>query len=69
MNSNGPLSVEVKPGEDKEYALRRFKQKLKRDDRFVEMRRHDYFIKPSAKKRLKRRRKKLSDGRDMQDLS
>lgn len=61
------LRVEAKPNEDVESLLRRFKKKLKRDNRFLEIRKHDHFVSASEKKREKKRRRKLSDGRDIRD--
>lgn len=58
------LKVEARKGEDVENLLRRFKRKLKKEDRIIEIRKWDYYQKPSDKKRAKRRRKKFSDGRD-----
>jgi len=61
---NMALKVEARSGEDVENLLRRFKRKLKKEDRIMEIRKWDYFEKPSDKKRAKRRRRKFSDGRD-----
>jgi ribosomal protein S21 len=61
------LGVVVRDNENIEHALRRWKRNLKNEDRFVEMRKHDHFIKPSEKRRLKKRRKKLSDGTSIGD--
>jgi len=61
---NMALKVEARKGEDVENLLRRFKRKLKKEDRIIEIRKWDYYQKPSDKKRAKRRRKKFSDGRD-----
>jgi|3_EtaG_2_1085321.scaffolds.fasta_scaffold01420_10 small subunit ribosomal protein S21 len=62
--ANMALKVEARKGEDVENLLRRFKRKLKKEDRIIEIRKWDYYQKPSDKKRAKRRRKKFSDGRD-----
>jgi|ETNvirnome_2_300_1030623.scaffolds.fasta_scaffold75309_2 small subunit ribosomal protein S21 len=61
------LEVHSRPNESIENLLRRFKRNLKRENRFVEIRKHDFFVKPSEKRRLKKRRKKLTDGTDIED--
>ncbi|MAE81489.1 MAG: 30S ribosomal protein S21 [Flammeovirgaceae bacterium] len=59
---NNALKVVAKEGESIESLLRRFKKKLKFEDRFREIRKWDYYLKPSDRKKLRRRRKKLTDG-------
>ena len=56
------LYVKAKKGEDVESLLVRFKKKLKEHDRFLEIRKHDYFIPKSQKRRQKQRRRKFVDG-------
>tara|TARA_R110000744_G_scaffold9052_11_gene29503 strand:+ start:512 stop:715 length:204 start_codon:yes stop_codon:yes gene_type:complete len=58
------LSVEVYKG-DIEGALRRLKRKLKKDDFYIEMKKREYYLKPSVAKKLKQRRSKSSDGEEL----
>ena len=46
-------SVVVNEGESLESALRRFKRKVQQADIIKEAKRHSYYLKPGAKKRLK----------------
>tara|TARA_B100001939_G_scaffold301515_1_gene278123 strand:+ start:188 stop:394 length:207 start_codon:yes stop_codon:yes gene_type:complete len=55
------LSVEVWNG-DIEGALRRLKRKLKKDNFYVEIKKREYYLKPSIQKKLKKRRKKSISG-------
>ena len=48
--------------ENIESMLRRFKKFLKMEDQFKELRKHDFFLKKSDKRKLKRRRRKFTDG-------
>ena len=48
-----------------ERALRELKRKLKKDDFYKEIRRREFFVKPSELKRLKKRRKKTTEGDDL----
>ena len=59
------VSVEVKGPDDLEKALRLLKRKLKREGFFVEMRKREFYRKPSELKKLKKRRRKLSDGTEL----
>jgi len=45
--------------------LFRLKKLMKEDNRILDMRKHDFYIKPGEKKRLKRRRKKTVDGNNI----
>ena len=45
--------VHVQQGESLENALRRFKRKVQTEDIIKEIRRHSYYLKPGAKRRLK----------------
>ena len=58
-----PISVTKRFSEESiDSMLKRLKRKLKNDGRILEMRKKEYFIKPSELKRMKKRRKKTSDG-------
>ena len=59
------VSVEVKNQDDLEMCLRLLKRKLKREGFFVEMRKREFYRKPSELKKLKKRRRKLSDGTEL----
>jgi small subunit ribosomal protein S21 len=45
--------VRLQEGESVENALRRFKRKVQTEDIIKEVRRHSYYLKPGAKRRLK----------------
>ena len=45
--------VEVKPGESFDSALRRFKRKVQQEAIIKEIKKHNVYIKPGEKKRLK----------------
>jgi small subunit ribosomal protein S21 len=45
--------VRLQDGESLENALRRFKRKVQAEDIIKEVRRHSYYLKPGAKKRVK----------------
>jgi len=60
-NNTRSLSVEVWNG-DIEGALRRLKRKLKKDNFYVEIKKREYYLKPSVQKKLKKRRKKSISG-------
>ena len=68
-NSGTKRSVSVIPRDNSsqslERALRELKRKLKKDDFYKEMRRREYFISPSELKKLKKGRKKTTDGGDL----
>ena len=57
--------VYVQEGESIDGALRRFKRKVQQEDIIKEVKRHSYYLKPGAKKRVKqalarkRNRKKM----------
>ena len=59
------VSVEVKNQDDLEVCLRLLKRKLKREGFFLEMRKREFYRKPSELKKLKKRRRKLSDGTEL----
>ena len=59
------VSVELRNKDDLEHALRLLKRKLKREGFFVEMRKREYFRKPSEIKKSKRRRSKTIDGTEL----
>lgn len=61
-----PLKVDARDRENIEVLLRRFKRLLKKDGRIMEIRKWDYYVKPSEKKKLKKRRKKFTDGSNIQ---
>jgi small subunit ribosomal protein S21 len=62
--------VRVQDGESIESALRRFKRKVQTEDIIKEVKRHSYYLKPGAKRRVKqalarkRARKKIRYERD-----
>ena len=47
--------VQRYPGEPIETMLRRFKKKLEKDNTLKDLRKHDYYLSPSEKKKLKRK--------------
>ena len=59
------VSVEVKGPDDLEKALRLLKRKLKREGFFVELRKREFYRKPSEIKKAKKRRKKTIDGTEL----
>jgi small subunit ribosomal protein S21 len=62
--------VRLQDGESIESALRRFKRKVQTEDIIKEVKRHSYYLKPGAKRRVKqalarkRARKKIRNERD-----
>lgn len=62
--------VRLQEGESIEGALRRFKRKVQTEDIIKEVKRHSYYLKPGAKRRLKealarkRARKKIRRDQD-----
>jgi ribosomal protein S21 len=72
MASNGTkrrVSVTLRDGKDSgslERALRELKRKLKKDGFYKEIRRREYFISPSEERKLKKRRRKSTDGEDLE---
>ncbi len=62
--------VRLQEGESVESALRRFKRKVQTEDIIKEVKRHSYYLKPGAKRRVKqalarkRARKKIRTERD-----
>ena len=59
------VSVLLKDKDDLEYALRLLKRKLKRDGFYVEMRKREFYKKPSEIKKSKKRRRKSIDGDEL----
>lgn len=64
MDNARSLSVNVYNG-DVEGALRLLKRKLKKDNFYVELKKKEFFLKPSVEKKLKKRRKKSINGDDL----
>ena len=62
--------IRLQDGESIESALRRFKRKVQTEDIIKEVKRHSYYLKPGAKRRVKqelarkRARKKIRNERD-----
>ena len=62
--------IRLQDGESIENALRRFKRKVQTEDIIKEVKRHSYYLKPGAKRRVKqalaqkRARKKIRNERD-----
>ena len=59
------VSISLKNKDDLEYALRLLKRKLKRDGFYVEMRKREFYRKPSEIKKAKKRRRKSIDGDEL----
>ena len=49
-------------GEDIENMLRRLKRKVKQDNRLLDIKKHEFFIRPGEIKRQKQRRSRYADG-------
>ena len=64
MDNTRSLSVNVYNG-DIEGALRLLKRKLKKDNFYVELKKKEFFLKPSVERKLKKRRKKSINGDDL----
>ena len=62
------VSVEVKGPDHLEYALKLLKRKLKKENFYVELRKREFYQKPSEIKRANKRRRKTSDGDDLNQL-
>ena len=62
------VSVEVRSPDQLEYALKLLKRKLKKENLYVELRRKEFYQKPSEIKRAKQRRRKTMDGTDLNQL-
>ena len=62
------VSVEVRSPDQLEYALKLIKRKLKKENLYVELRRKEFYQKPSEIKRAKQRRRKTMDGSDLNQL-
>lgn len=50
---NALAEVRLQEGESIENALRRFKRKVQTEDIIKEVKRHSYYLKPGAKRRVK----------------
>ena len=59
------VGVTVKGPDDLEKALRLLKRKLKREGFFLELRRREYYQKPSEIRKSKKRRRKAIDGTEL----
>lgn len=59
------LGVTNRGNETAEQLWRRFKKSLKKEDRMAEILKNRFYVKPSEKRKMKERRKKLSDGTDL----
>ena len=62
------VSVEVRSPDQLEYALKLLKRKLKKENFYVELRRREFYQKPSEIKKAKQRRRKTMDGSDLNQL-
>ena len=62
------VSVEVRSPDQLEYALKLLKRKLKKENLYVELRRKEFYQKPSEIKKAKQRRRKTMDGSDLNQL-
>lgn len=62
MSNKRCVSVYLRPGEKIDFALKRLKRLLKRDNFYNEIKKREFYQKPSEIKRQKKRRKKLVDG-------
>ena len=59
------VSVEVRGPDQLEYALKLLKRKLKKENFYVELRKREFYQKPSEIKRAKKRRRKTIDGGEL----
>ena len=62
------VSVEVKSPDHLEHALRSLKRKLKKENFYVELRKREFYQKPSEIKKAKKRRRKTIDGGELNSL-
>ena len=58
------VSVQVR-NNDIEGALRTLKRKLKKDNFYIEIKKREYYLKPSLQKKMKKRRKKSISGEEL----
>jgi ribosomal protein S21 len=65
MGCKRVVSVEVKGPDQLEHAIRSLKRKLKKENFYVELRRREFYQKPSEIKRAKKRRRKTIDGDEL----
>ena len=63
----GGIGVIARKGESIDKLLQRLKKSLKDENVVMDMRKHDFFVKPSEKRRLKKRRKKLTNGTQIEN--
>ena len=62
------VSVSLKDPKDSEQlerALRYLKRQLKKDNFYKEIRKREFYVSPSEKKKLKKRRKTFTTGEDL----
>ena len=62
------VSVSLKDPKDSEQlerALRDLKRQLKKDNFYKEIRKREFYVSPSEKKKLKKRRKTFTTGEDL----
>jgi len=59
------LYIKAYDNESAEGLLKRFKRQMKFEGRMQEIRKSDFYLTKSQKRRLKRRRRKTSDGREL----
>lgn len=45
--------VKLRPGESFDSLLRRFKKQVIKENTLIELKKHDYYVSPSQKRRLK----------------
>ena len=64
MDNTRSVSVNVRNG-DIEGALRLLKRKLKKDNFYVELKKKEFYLKPSVEKKIKKRRKKSISGDEL----
>lgn len=64
MDNTRSVSVNVRNG-DIEGALRLLKRKLKKDNFYVELKKKEFYLKPSVERKLKKRRKKSISGDEL----
>ena len=63
------LKIEIKPGENIEKALKRYKRKVNQTKQMIHLREREQFVKPSVKKREQKKKaiyiQKLRDEEQM----
>jgi small subunit ribosomal protein S21 len=58
---NMPIEVKIRKNEAVDKALRRLKKRLDRESILLDLRAKRYFVKPSMKRRLKRKEQAFTD--------